>query len=205
MPEKAEALSILFVLLPGFLAAYIVQQLAVRKAQTEFDKVIESLILAVFVYIAGLPICHYRLPVSWETVSGAATVSVHWLDVVWLTGLAIALGLLYSANLNHDWVLKFMRWIGLTERTSRSTIWNDVFQDIPRSYLAAGLADGRSVLGYLRYYSDDPEEASLFLEDAAWVTEEGQNPILGPGILLTKESKVQFVMFLDAASEQEPE
>jgi hypothetical protein len=44
--------------------------------------------------------------------------------------------------------------------------------------LAVGLADGRSVVGYLRYYSDDPQEASLFLEDAAWLEEKTKSLLM---------------------------
>ena len=57
-------------------------------------------------------------------------------------------------------------------------------------------------MGYLRYYSDDPEESSIFLEDAAWITEDAQIAIDGPGILLTKESKIVFISFLDAVVEE---
>jgi hypothetical protein len=46
------------------------------------------------------------------------------------------------------------------------------------------LADRRSVIGWLRYYSDRPENASLFLERASWVREDGgRTEIVGPGIL----------------------
>ena len=44
MPSKIEALGILLILLPGLLTAYISQQLAVRREQTEFDKTVEALV-----------------------------------------------------------------------------------------------------------------------------------------------------------------
>jgi hypothetical protein len=110
--------------------------------------------------------------------------------------LAIAVGVAYAFNINRDWALRPFRRIGLTDRTARSSVWNDAFLDIPGCYLQVELSDGRIVVGYLRYYSDDPDEASIFLEDAAWLTEEEQIPIEGPGILLTKEAKVVFISFL---------
>jgi hypothetical protein len=86
----------------------------------------------------------------------------------------------------------------VTERTARSSIWSDAFQDIKNTYVLVGLKDGRGVLGYLRYYSDDWEDASLFLEDAVWVDEAGEKlSIDGPGILLTKEAGIAFISFMN--------
>lgn len=110
----------------------------------------------------------------------------------------MALALLYGANINHDWLLMILRKCNVTERTARSSIWNDTFQDVKSTYVLVGLKDGRGVLGFLRYYSDDWEDASLFLEDAVWVDEDGEKlSIDGPGILLTKEAGIAFVSFLN--------
>ena len=61
-----------------------------------------------------------------------------------------------------------------------------------------GLKDGRMVRGWLRCYSDEAEDSTFFLEAATWVGDDGnQYPVNGPGILFTKESGIQFVMFLN--------
>jgi hypothetical protein len=69
-----------------------------------------------------------------------------------------------------------------------------------------GLSGERRLLGWIRYYSDEAEEASLFLESASWITKNASNededieqPIDGPGILLTKDSGIEYVMFLNWA------
>ena len=60
------------------------------------------------------------------------------------------------------------------------------------------LKDGRRLLGFMTYYSDDVEQSSLFLEDAAWLTEEGkQIPVSGAGVLLTKEAVITSITFLN--------
>jgi hypothetical protein len=64
------------------------------------------------------------------------------------------------------------------------------------------LSGDRKILGWLRYYSDEAKESSLFLESASWISEnddgtESEVPIDGPGILLTKESGIEYVMFLN--------
>ncbi|HTX42450.1 MAG TPA: DUF6338 family protein [Acidobacteriaceae bacterium] len=202
MPASVAGLGILLILLPGFSCAFLVQRIAVRAKQTELDKVVEALLLSFVLYITTLPFFGYSLPVSWTSAdSGNFAIYVirfNWRHLLALGLGAIGLALLYAANINRDWLLTLLRKCNLTERTARSSIWNDTFQDIKLSYVTVGLEDGRSVLGYLRYYSDDWQDASLFLEDAAWVDKDGnQIPIDGPGILLTRESKIVFVAFLN--------
>jgi Family of unknown function (DUF6338) len=201
VPTSIEALGILLLLLPGFACALILQSIAVRAKQTELDKVVEALVLSFVIYLATLPFFGYTLPVSWSGNSDgnfkSYVILLHWKHLAALGGGAVVLALLYGANVNHDWLLKILRKWNVTERTARNSIWSDTFQDIKNTYILVGMKDGRGVLGYLRYYSDDWEDASLFLEDAAWVDEQGvQLPIDGPGILLTKESGIAFVSFI---------
>ena len=207
MPEKLEALGTLLVLLPGFCSAYVIQQLCVRRKQTELDKIVEALLFSFLLFLATLPFFGYVLPVSWHPVTTGAgmayTIGFNARYLWTLFLLSIAAGAAYAVTINRDLVLRLFRKMGFTERTARYSIWNDVFQDIPRSYLQVELSDGRIVVGYLRYYSDDPEEASIFLEDAAWLTEKDEIPIDGPGILLTKESRIVFISFLNAVIDEQ--
>jgi len=203
MPGTTEALGVLLLLLPGFSCAYIVQRLAVRPKQTELDKVIEALLFSFFLYLMASPFFSYSLPLSWQkkTTQGIEqyTFQLNWLYLAVLAVLAVALGIAYSANLNHDWLLRLLRKLCITQRTARNSIWNDAFQDIPGSFVLVQLSGDRAVIGYLRYYSDEPEDASLFLEDAAWIVDdEGtQSPIDGPGILITKQAGIESVSFLN--------
>jgi len=208
MPGTTEALGVMLLLLPGFSCAYLVQHLTVRPKQTELDKVIEALLLSFFLYLAVSPFFGYSLPASWQKrIEGGverSTLQFNWPYLAALAGLVLAVGILYSANLNHDWLLRLLRKWGITQRTARNSIWNDAFHDIPGSFVLVQLSGARSVIGYLRYYSDEQEDASLFLEDAAWITDEAgtQAPIDGPGILLTKQSGIESVSFLNSGKSQ---
>ncbi len=193
MPEKLEALGILLVLLPGFACAYIVQFLAVRRKQSELDKIIEALLFSLILYLLTLPFFGYTLPLGWRQLgpqhSNSYQITVDWSYLAWLAMGAIAFAILYSANINRDWFLSLLRWMKVTERTSRKTIWNDAFQEAG-GMVQVGISGDRKILGWLRYYSDEVKESSLFLEAASWVTTEedgkaAERPIDGPGILLT--------------------
>ncbi len=208
MPEKAEALGILLVLLPGFAAAYLVQLLAARRKRTELDKVVEALIFSLVLYLVTLPFFGYSLPIAWHPSDGkgadAWQIFVVWPHLLTLAFLALVLGAVYSASINHNWLTAPFRWSKVSERSARSSVWNDVFSDLG-GFVQVGMSGGRSVIGWLRNYSDDDETTELFLEDAAWIDEDGNEfSISGPGILLTKSLGIEFVMFLDPGAEGSP-
>jgi hypothetical protein len=210
MPGRAEGLGIFLLLLPGFFTALIVQRLAVRARQSELDKIVEAVTFSFLLYLLTLPFFGYTLPVSWTAVSHQSfteyLIQLRWEQLAALFAAAVAFGVLQAANINHDWLLRLLRRSHVTERTARTSIWNDAFQDIPGRYVMVSFSDGRSILGYVRYYADESEDGALFLEDAAWVDQDGtQFQIQGPGILITKSAGLEFVTFLDPAPVAEPE
>jgi hypothetical protein len=198
MPGKIEALAIFLLLLPGFTSAYVTQLLSVRRGQSDLDKVVEALLFSFLLFLITWPIFGYSLPLAWELGKDAQFhVHVAYSFLITLFVLAVMLGILYAANLNHDWILTLCRKCRITERTSRVAVWHDVFQG-GGGWVQVSLKNGKKALGWVRYYSDDAEDRSLFLEQASWITDEGdEEPIPGPGLFLTKSSEIESVMFLE--------
>jgi hypothetical protein len=171
-----QALAVLLVLLPGFFSAKIVQTLCVRSKQSELDKVVEALLFSLFTYILFALTLGVELPL--------------------LILYSLILGFAWGWVINHDALLKWLRRLGFTQRSSRVSVWSDIFH-ILGGTVQIGLKDGRMAEGWLRCYSDEAEDAALFLESASWIDENGKiYPVDGPGILFTKESEIQFVIFL---------
>ena len=146
----------------------------------------EALLFSLVLYIAIGPFFHFALPVGWrQAASGAAgdyLVVVEWKELASLAGAAVLLGILFAANLNHDWILSVLRKIGVTERTSRTSIWSDTFQEIVGgTTVQVVLADDRTVSGWVHYYSDDSGDSSLFLEKAEWIDENNIRKYPSPG------------------------
>jgi hypothetical protein len=209
MPDKAEALGILLVLLPGFASAYIVQMLAVRRKQTELDKVVEALLFSLIFYLITLPLFGNTLPLSWRAFDASHPdvyqVVVQWRHLATLAGLALIFGVVYASNINYDLLTRLLFKFGINIRGSRINIWNDAFEELD-GFVQVGLPGGRRVVGWVRDFSDEESVYELFLESAAWVDKEGnQQPINGPGILLTKESGIEYVTFLYEDEEDEKE
>jgi Family of unknown function (DUF6338) len=202
VPTSVVALEILLILLPGFAAAYLVQLMAVRAKQTDLEKVIEALLFSFLIYVTYHVIRGGSQPVAFV----GNTIEFHPGNLVWLAALSFAYALAMTIFVNKDG-MRLFRKLNLTERTSRSSIWNDTFQDIQQtvdpevgSIVQVELADGRSVMGVVQFYSDYSEECSVFLKDAQWVGSDAKPvPIPGPGILLTKNANITSISFLNPA------
>jgi hypothetical protein len=210
MPDfRFEVLTVLVVLLPGFLAARLEQRLTTNPKQNEYDKTIEALLYSFFIYLTFTTIFR-SLPVSVKAEKVGGTDTIHYsiiaspFRLALLPVIAVVLSVLVSFASNNDYFGRLFRWLGVTRRTWRASTWDDVFKDLG-GVVQVELADGRSVLGWLKFYSDTPEDRTLFLERAAWVNEDGGlEEIRGPGILLTKESDIRQVMFLNASTGEAP-
>ncbi len=167
--------------------------MSARVAQSELERIIEALIFSFFTYVVYLFLFGAHLPVSWTlaTAPGSSfTFSVSRLRVCFLVLIAIGLGLGWGYVKGHDLHARLLRRFGWTERTSRESVWTDMFVSL-NGTVQVGLADGKNIIGWLLRYSDTSDEKSLFLQDAAWVDEAGQlTDIPGAGILLTDKSEI---------------
>lgn len=113
-----------------------------------------------------------------------------------LTLISVVLALAVGGIVTNDISGKLLRKLRLTQRTSRSSLWEDTFHNYGGVILVE-LGDGRRVEGWVHYYSDEPTPASLFLEKAAWVADDNTLiPIDGPGILITQELGIRTIEFL---------
>ncbi|MFY9676507.1 MAG: DUF6338 family protein [Terriglobales bacterium] len=206
-----EAGIVLLLLLPGFISARIVQSFCLGTTKrSDFDKVVDALIHTFFVAVL-YAVTVKRLPLqvnSWTDGNKThyAVDAVRW-PLLWLLLIAVAWGALVMICNNLDVPWKWLRKLRVVHRSARNSVWHDSFYDYGDvSYVQVELSDGRFVLGYLQYYSDQPEDGCLFVGDASWIGygQDGKTtviPIPGPGILLTKSSGIVNVAFLNPQNE----
>jgi hypothetical protein len=181
MTLSFEVLTVLLVLLPGFLCAKILQWLIVRPEQTEMDKVVEALLFSFIIYV------------TFTTIFGHIQLTQKHL--VYLTALSVVIAVIGSALWTNDLLGLVLRMMRVTQRTSHPSVWNDVFHRYA-GYVLVELVDGRLILGWIRYFSDHETSPTLFLEDAAWVTQSGERiQIPGAGILITAGYGIKTIAF----------
>jgi hypothetical protein len=210
MPATLLALQVLLILLPGFSAAYIVQGLATRRTPSDLERVIEALVFSFIIYVCFIPLNRGKLPFHLQSdPSGKGDETVAWepRQLAVLAAVTLAFTLIAVVYIRVDGN-RLLRAIGLTERTTRNSIWNDILEReaIDNQPVQVELGDGRNIIGVLLYYSDASEDGSLYLTQASWVDANGETiAIPGPGILLTRNSGIRCVSLLDPGQDTSSE
>jgi hypothetical protein len=199
IPASLVALQILLILLPGFAAAALIDSLAIRGKQTDFQRSISACLYSFVIYSFYVLFSRGNLPFHLEG-QGTANAYVVWsrYRLFILLGITVVLGIAVSIYINFD-AHRILRKVRLTERTTRHSIWNDIFESVATSdqIVQIELDGDRSVIGVLTYYSDDSEDCSVFVSQAAWVDSSGTTTeIPGQGILLTKNSGIRSISLL---------
>jgi hypothetical protein len=167
MPQGLQAVLALVVLLPGFVSARIVRMMCARSQQTELERVIEALIFSFFTYVVYVFFWGTSLPIEWHPSSVETPVSLNISLFRWrlasLAAIAVMLGFGWGYLRGRDILLRLLRRLKVTQRSSRESVWLDVFMNFGGT-VQVGLGDGRSVVGWLKQYAETGEERSLFLE-----------------------------------------
>ena len=167
MPQGLQAVLALALLLPGFVSARIVRVMSQKTPQTELERVIEALILSFFTYLLYIPFYVFTWkdgpPINWHVAAANGPGTYYWsgqyyrLDLhgwrlLWIPAISIILGLVWGYAREKDLLLRCLRKLRMTERSSYESVWADVLQYIGGN-VQVGLGDGRSIVGWLRQYS----------------------------------------------------
>ncbi len=193
-----QALVLLVFLRPGFLSMAILDMLIPPAKRDVIQKIINALILSLIIYgIYSLKFTDYPIAMVAKTVGDIKHIELrilHW-PILWLVGIALTLSMVVGGFQKRDLHMKALRKMKVTDRTSRRNVWYDVFTDV-KSYVIINFEDGRRILGWPEYYSDDPEDQTIFLCDAAWIQENGDLTHLdNRGILITRNHKANSIEF----------
>lgn len=198
MDISYEVLNILSFLIPGFLASSIYQYVAVRKKRDKFEQIIEALIYSLIIYIAVLNVTG-SIPVLLSCNKNGESIS--WVfnkDESPLLGvlffsivLPIVIGWINAKNL----LLRLLNKIGVTPKTSRESVWLDVFSDI-KKFVIINLKDGRRIYGWPLYFSNTPEEGMIYLAYPAWIKDEKYIDLDNEGIFLVEKENIESIEFL---------
>jgi hypothetical protein len=193
VPESFAAIYALLMLLPGFVSAFAERALAYEREPTGPLLIGKALMYSAITYVL---FSLTRLPlIAWTVRAaspGKASIPITpdpW-PMLLLLAIAVLVGVAAGALKTNDWHMKVARALRFTKRTSRSSLWLDLFQDIrgarsPHStYVTVTLRDGRRLYGWPEYFADDFTDGPvLFITQAAWVrdSDSGEERVPLPG------------------------
>jgi hypothetical protein len=205
MNISTESLAIFAVLIPGFVSSTILNMIVVRKPKDALSTLIEALMFSFVVYVVLVGL--FRIsPVVNPGSLLPATVGeigkvVNPFFVVWALIASLLLPLIVGAVANRDLHMKLFRAIGITSRSSRLSVWLDVFMDQNR-YVICNLSGGRRVFGWPMYYSDGPEQPLVYLYEPAWINDDGTYTELDiHGLFLVEKDGIESIEFTKVSRE----
>ena len=193
---SSEVVTILTFLLPGFVATAIFHSLTAHPKPNEFDRIIQALIFTTVVQaiVKGVPL-----------VGSLAGVAPLWtgeseIVVAVLVAVAVAVVAVYASN--HDTLLRFLRWIGLTRETSYPSEWYSAFARNPDCYVVLHLKGERRLYGWPEEWPSRPDQGHFRIAEAEWLTEEGSISATGVSTILVPGDDVEMVEFLEVESSE---
>ncbi|MEJ1416996.1 MAG: DUF6338 family protein [Candidatus Sedimenticola sp. (ex Thyasira tokunagai)] len=197
-----ETINILFLLVPGFISIRVLDTVITRKDADNPSKIVEAFVFSFLIYAC------VNFIYSWEPLVKAQQkdnifeyVFTNDVTLLGLTILlAIVIPLVFGAFIHNDLHTAILRRFNVTDKTSRSSVWQDVYINEKR-HVVAHLKDGRRVYGWPMYYSHNSEEPHLYLFQPAWVTDDGEYIECQTHGILLKNNDVEIIEFMPTTGE----
>src|SRR5438876_10167470 len=119
-----QALALLQLLLPGFLAAWVFYAFTSYRKPSEFERIIQALIFTLLVKAGLTCIRGFALVVGGHFVLGYWSADI---ELLWSIALAFVLGTLFSYLANTDYFHRLIRYLGISRETSFPSEWFGAF------------------------------------------------------------------------------
>jgi Family of unknown function (DUF6338) len=191
--------TLIFLLLPGFIAAGVFYTLTAHPKTSEFERLIQSLIFTAFVrlgIIMAKPTLFY-VGRKWRSYG----VWNEDLEFGWSMFLAIAIGLAFAFLAHHDWFHAVMRWCKFTNRTSFPSEWFGAFRKRGR-FVVLHLDGERRLRGWPTEWPDQPDKGHFVILEPAWILDNGEeSPVYEDDRILVPAVDVKMVEFLKRPNE----
>lgn len=171
-----------------------------------FERVIHALVLT----LASSVIVHgcFGIPflpnviLSKDTALPTILNSVLGKNLLYISIGSIAIALIFAVLVNHDIILGVSRFLRLTYKISTVDVWQDTFYKHRGYWLRIRFSDGRSLIGWPKYYSPTGKPREVFVADATWWEEDANGLLIpidvpGPGVYISDFSTVTAIELLD--------
>ncbi|MFZ6772336.1 DUF6338 family protein [Undibacterium sp. SXout7W] len=168
MPDVSKDLILLLqYLVPGFLVAWICFGMTSLQKPSQFERVVQALIYALFVHViviveraASLGIGKWRQFGDWSADS----------ELFASLFTAIILGFCFSYLINSDRLHEKLRKLNLSTRSSHPSEWLTAF-DSRKQFVVLHLKDERRLYGWPEIWPSDPSKGHILISSALWLLE----------------------------------
>ena len=164
-----EAVNLLFQLMPGFLAAWVLYGFTSYPKPSQFERILQALIFS-FLITALLPVEKYFLFLAGEYFLIGEWDKDAQIFVTAITGILFGLAASYYAN--NDKLYAFARKFKLTRRTAYPSEWFGAFSE-KTTYIVLHLSGNRRLYGWPVQWPSEPVNGHFVLVNASWLLNDG--------------------------------
>jgi len=190
--------SLVFMLLPGFMAAGVFYTLTSHPKASEFERLIQALIFTSILKALTITLRGIFL------VLGSVHPVAPWtsdVELVWSIVLSVPLGALFAWLANTDKFHRLARLINLSSRTSYPSEWYGAFTRQKR-WVLLHLADGRRIYGWAEEWPDQPDKGHFVLDQPEWLLDNNERaPMFRVERFMLPAAEVKMVEFLKENAE----
>lgn len=175
MPEVSKDLiALLQYLLPGFLVAWIYFGMTSHQKPSQFERVVQALIFALFVhfFVNGVRAIALWLG-KWKNVGQWDNESELFASLI----IAIALGAFFSYLINSDRLHSILRKFNLSSRSGHPSEWCTAF-DTKKTWIVVHMKDERRLYGWPHIWPSDPSKGHLLITHGSWLDSEPEKTTL---------------------------
>jgi Family of unknown function (DUF6338) len=185
--------TLVFMLLPGFVAAGVFHTLTSHPKASEFERLIQALIFTTFLKLITILLKGALLEVGRLFSVGRWTPDV---EIGWSITLAVPLGLIFAWFANTDTFHRFARAQGLSARTSYPSEWYGAFVREKR-WVVLNLTDGRRLYGWPEEWPDQSDKGHFVLDQPQWLLDSGERaPLYKVERFMVPAADVKMVEFV---------
>jgi len=193
-----EVVSIIYYLMPGFLAAWVFYTLTAHRKTSPFERVVEALIFTVVVQAVTAVVRWILVLVGHIIVLGTWTQDS---ALIWSIVLALLAGSLVAWLANTDYLHRWLRGMHVTKRTSFPSQWYSAFNSQSR-WVTLHLKGGRRLYGWPEEWPDHSDTGHFILDQPEWLLDDGRRaPLHSVERILVAASDVELVEFLKSEDE----
>jgi len=190
--------ALVFMLLPGFMAAGVFYTLTSHPKASEFERLIQALIFTAILKALTIVLRGAFLGLGAVCPVAAWTSDV---ELVWSIILSVPLGLSFAWLANTDKFHAYARGKGLSSRTSYPSEWYGAFTRQKR-WVILHLADGRRIYGWAEEWPDQPDKGHFVLDQAEWLLDNNERaPMFRVQRFMLPAAEVKMVEFLKENAE----
>lgn len=184
-----EVIPLLQYLIPGFVATWIFYTLTSFKRPDTFGQIVQALIFTFFIHgiVVGIGLLAMAIG-SKGLVLGVWDQSA---ISIWSAVVAVLLGLFACFLVNKGYLHAFLRWAGITVKTSCPNEWFSAFNRYKR-FVVLHLKDGRRIYGWPEEWPSDPSGGQFVIQDPAWLDKDGNESPLDVEAFVIDVSQVQW-------------